>query len=229
MNALTRVSQALRGHTDLADKERLLALTAGAGSILFGLRRGGALGIAAAAGGAWLAQAGLRKKTELTKEFTVRLTVGRPKQELYDFWHGFTQLPKVFQHVDEVREIGDGKTHWVMKTPGGVRLEWDSEVTRDIPGEEICWRTLPDSADIYNEGRVRFNEGPPGRGTEVELYLRYDAPGGLFSRAVGNFVNQATKEVAKSDLRRFKRLMESGEQPTEQQARTQQKPRPTVQ
>lgn len=211
MSIMDQFSDALRGKTNLADKERLALLTAGAASVMYGLRRRGVLGLTAAAGGAYLARAAFRKNPDLHKQFTVRMTIDKPRQELYDFWHGFTNLPRVMQHVEEIHETGDGRTHWVMRPPGGMKLEWDSEVTQDIPGREIAWRTVPDTADIHNDGRVRFSDAPRGRGTEVELYLSYDAPGGLISSAVGNFVNKATKEVAKSDLRRFKRMVESGE------------------
>jgi uncharacterized membrane protein len=48
----------------------------------------------------------------------------------------------------------------------------------------------------------------------VELDMRYEPPAGRLGRAFGGLLNVMTKEAAREDLRRFKRLMETGEIPT---------------
>lgn len=197
----------------LPQQERVFSVAVGAGSLLYGLRRGGILGLAVGAAGAWLAYRGLAGEQSGPLHFSTALTVERPAEELYQFWHGFTRLPQVMKYISDIRTTGEGRTHWVIETPGGGTVEWDSEVVEDVPNELIGWRTL-EGSDIHHEGRIRFRQAPTGRGTEVELDLHYEPLGGTLGTTVARFLNTTTEEVAREDLRRFKRLMESGEIPT---------------
>ncbi len=138
------------------------------------------------------------------------ITVNRSPQEIYAFWRNFENLPRFMAHLESVRVIDDRRSHWMARAPAGAKVEWDAEIVEDRPNELIAWRSLS-SADVPNEGSVRFVPAPGGRGTEIHVELRYKPPGGkVGALAAKLFAEEPGKQVA-GDLRRFKQVMELGE------------------
>lgn len=138
------------------------------------------------------------------------ITVGRPRAEVYSFWHDFQNLPRFMKHLESVTVTGNGRTHWTAKAPAGSSVEWDAEITADQPNELIAWHSLGD-ADVSNSGMVRFTEAPGGRGTEVHVDLRYDPPGGALGALFAKMFGEEPGGQIADDLRRFKQVMEIGE------------------
>lgn len=136
------------------------------------------------------------------------VTVNKPADEVYAFWRRFENFPRFMVHVESV-ESRDGKSHWVVKGPTGT-VEWDAEVAEDRPGEVIAWRSLPGSS-ITNNGSVRFKRAPGGRGTEIEVELRYEPPAGTLGVAVAKLMGEEPATQLSDDLRRLKQLLETGE------------------
>jgi uncharacterized membrane protein len=137
-------------------------------------------------------------------------TVGRSRQECYDFWRQLENLPRIMSHIEEVRRLDDRRSHWVAKAPrlAGGKYEWDAETVEDVPGERISWRSLP-GADIENAGTVRFEDSP--RGTIVRAEISYVPPGGKLANLIVSMLGQSPDRVLREDLRNFKRMMEIGE------------------
>ena len=220
-------------YRNVNDRERKASLIAGLASVLLGLRRGGAFGLALGAFGGLLGYRGatghcpvfatMGKSTARPADrglfageplrITTGVTINREPRELYLFWRDFTELPKFMKFITEVRTISEQRTRWVAESPLGGKLEWESEVVEDIPNERIVWRATEHSK-IKQHGEVRFRSAAGGRGTEVELDLRYELPAGTLSRTLAGFVNSLTEQAIREDLRRFKRLMEAHEIPT---------------
>jgi len=138
------------------------------------------------------------------------LVINRPAQELYDYWHDFENLPRFMHHLEEVRVTGAGRSHWVAKAPAGLSVEWDAEVTEEVPGERIAWRSLP-GADVENSGSISFAEATGGRGTIIRVELTYSPPGGVVGKWAARLLGEEPESQARADLRRFKQLMETGE------------------
>ena len=92
--------------------------------------------------------------------------INRPRQELYDFWRDFANLPGFMENVREVRPLGDGRSEWTIAAPAGASVTLRTEITEERAGELIAWRTLPDS-EVEAEGRVSFRDPPGGGGTIV--------------------------------------------------------------
>jgi|RhiMetdeSRZDD1v2_1073273.scaffolds.fasta_scaffold05794_14 uncharacterized membrane protein len=163
----------------------------------------------------------LRGGTGRTTRVTRSITVSRPASELYQFWRDFSNLPRVMEVVESVRQTGEGRWHWVARV-AGMRLEWDSEVTEDRPNERIAWRSLP-GARLATSGVVYFEPAPGGRGTEVTVEMEYALPGGAVTAQLATLLGQAPEQRVQEDLRRFKQLMETGEvvaaQPAQRAAR----------
>ena len=141
------------------------------------------------------------------------ITIMRGRDEIYRFWHNFSNLARVMRHIESVQVHGERRSHWVAVAPGGTRLEWDAETIDDRPGELIAWRSLP-GGDVDTEGAVRFVSAPGGRGTEVHVDMQYRTSFGLLGSLVGRWFGGAASTFAAEDLRPLKQLLETGEVPT---------------
>jgi uncharacterized membrane protein len=139
------------------------------------------------------------------------VTVKRPTDEVYRFWHDFENLSRFMTHVESVRPTGNGRYHWVASTPLlPKKLEWDAQIVEDVPDRSISWRSTDDT-DIPNSGSVRFMPAPGGRGTEVTVELDFRVPGGALAEMVAKVFGEEPVLEITDDLRRFKQVMETGE------------------
>jgi len=139
------------------------------------------------------------------------LTVRRPPIAIYQAWRNLGQLPTFMQNLVSVKETGS-RSHWVVAAPGGT-VEWDAEITADIPGVIIAWRALAD-ADARNSGEVTFRRAPQGRATEVRVRLRYQPPGGALGDRIASLTGTHPAGQLDSDMHCFKQIMEIGLVPT---------------
>jgi uncharacterized membrane protein len=138
------------------------------------------------------------------------LTINKPVEEVYQFWHNFENLPRFMGHLEAVEVYDGGRSHWKAHGPAGMQVEWDAEMVTDRPNEQIAWRSLP-GADVQNAGSVRFHPAPGGRGTEVRVDLQYAPPAGKLGALVAKLFGEEPSQQVINDLRRFKQVMETGE------------------
>jgi len=137
-----------------------------------------------------------------------RITVERPRPQVYAFWRNLTQLPQFMDHLASVQGDAEGITHWRAKGPAGS-VEWDAEMVEDKPNELISWRSL-EGADVRNSGAVRFFDAESG-GTEVAVDISYDPPMGRLGNLVASILGESPDQEIGADLKRFKQIMESGQ------------------
>jgi uncharacterized membrane protein len=137
-------------------------------------------------------------------------TISRQPDEVYTFWRDLENLPTFMAHLDEVRTTEGTRSHWRASAPFGRSVEWDAEVTEDVAGERICWRSL-EGADVENSGAVRFTAAPGRRGTEVRVEIEYKMPAGKLGEAVARYFGEDPHQQIDDDLRRFKQVIETGE------------------
>jgi uncharacterized membrane protein len=145
------------------------------------------------------------------------VTVNRPKEELYQIWRDFENLPRFMQHLESVwvDETDRGRSHWIAKAPLGKNIEWDSEVIEERDNELIVWKSLPGST-VESMGRVEFVEAPGGRGTIVRVSMEYNPPAGSLGAAFAKLFGAEPNQQINEDLRHFKQFMEAGEVATVQ-------------
>lgn len=217
--------------SNVGTPERWLSAAAGGALLYLGLRRspGSWLGkLLAIAGGNLILRGTLGKSmiyralgiSTATKDMaktakgTIKVekstTVDRPAEEIYRFWRNFENLPRIMDHLKAVRTIDDRRSHWVAKGPAGMEVEWDAEITEDIEGRRIGWRSL-EGSDVSTQGYVAFEPAPDGRGTEVRVNLEYQPPGGKAGAALAKLFGEEPNLQIEEDLRRFKRMLETGE------------------
>jgi uncharacterized membrane protein len=140
------------------------------------------------------------------------VTVYRQPRDLYNYWRNLTKVSKLFDDVLSIDALDDSRSHWTLKVPGGIKLEWDAEITVDRKDEMIGWRSLH-GADVDNAGYVRFEQATGGRGTVVRVALQYNPPGGRIGAALATVLGERPERLIEEALRKFKQLMETGEIP----------------
>ena len=138
------------------------------------------------------------------------VTIDRPRSEIYAFWRDFSNLPRVMDNIERIDVLDDRRSHWVVKAPAGKNVEWDSVVTDDEPDRLIAWQSV-EGSDIRHSGRIEFLDAPPGRGTWVRATFAFDPPGGFLGELIAKVFRREPKVQARSDLRRLKQLLETGE------------------
>lgn len=135
------------------------------------------------------------------------ITIDKPAAELYAFWRRLENLPRIMKNVEQVTDLGNGRSHWVGKSALGLKAEWDAEIVDEQEGRRLSWSSLPGS-QVHNAGTVWFDESPNGRGTVVRVSMEL---GGGLGHLAGKTFHGTTLQQVKEELKRFKELMETGE------------------
>jgi uncharacterized membrane protein len=216
------------------DVGRVGCVLGGGALAVLGLRRGGPLGLGLVLAGSALALKGAagvqvageggvlaagmqRLERALPATGTVKIaqsvTIGRPRAEVWRRVRDLSGFPRWARHVESVATAGDGRSHWVVRGPGGMRVEWDTEIVAESENERLSWQTIPGS-DIRHAGLLALRDAPGGRGTELSLHLVYDPLGGALGRTLARLLGEEPGIQARDDLRRLKQLLETGEMAT---------------
>ena len=141
---------------------------------------------------------------------TVSLTINSSPEEIYAFWRKLENLPRFMSNLESVTELDRTRSQWVARGPGGIRLQWESEIVEDQPNEFISWQTVAGS-EINHCGSVRFETPPGARGTVVRVEVYYGLPGGAAAAKAAELLSVAPESMVTADLRRLKQLIETGE------------------
>ena len=225
--------------TNVSPVERFVSATAGGALLAYGLRSGGALGVLLSVLGGSLAFRGatghchlydamdintndqsadktsgrsaagkqsgwLSGKVEVKKA----VTINKSPAELYKFWRDFENLPQFMNHLESVTNLDGNRSHWKAKAPLGTSVEWDAEVTDERENDLIAWNSL-EGADVPNSGIVQFLP-TANRGTEVKVAFTYEVPGGYIGSLMAKLFGEEPNQQVDEDLKRFKKLMETG-------------------
>lgn len=138
------------------------------------------------------------------------ICINAPVEQVFDFWSHFENFPNFMSRVRNVHVAGN-RSHWVVRGPGGVDVEWTSEVVRNEPNALIEWRSTPDSA-VKHQGEVRFERSGDG-GTRINVCMCYQPPAGAFGHAVAAMLGADPKSEMDADLMRMKSMIETGRRP----------------
>lgn len=136
------------------------------------------------------------------------ININAPVESVFNFFSKYQNFPHFMANVREVRELGNGRSHWVVAGPAGISVSWDAEVTRFEPNKTIAWRSVPGSM-VDNAGIIRFESNDNG-GTRVNIKLSYNPPGGALGHAMAKVFGADAKSELDADLMRAKTLIETG-------------------
>jgi uncharacterized membrane protein len=130
-----------------------------------------------------------------------QIDVDVPVRTAYNQWTQFEEFPRFMEGVQHVHQIDDRRLHWRAEV-GGKQVEWQAEITEQIPDERIVWRS---TSGAPNAGVVTFQ--PLGQyRTRVTLQLHYEPEG--VAENVGDWLGVLSRR-AEGDLERFKKFIEA--------------------
>lgn len=85
--------------------------------------------------------------------FGTTVTIGRPRQQIYDEWRDFTRFPRFMKNVEAVEKLDDKRSRWTIKAPAGSSVTLVTEIVDDVPGKQIGWKST-DESEIATTGEV---------------------------------------------------------------------------
>jgi uncharacterized membrane protein len=132
--------------------------------------------------------------------------VQAPVEQVYAYWRDVSHFPSFMPDVKEVHVTGPTTSHWVVTGPFGKTVEWDAEITEDIPNQRIAWRSVGD-ADVDNAGAVRFDDR--GARTAIEVSLEYNPPAGKAGELVAELFKDPDGQVKRA-AESFRKVVQTG-------------------
>lgn len=131
---------------------------------------------------------------------TESVDVDVPVRTAYNQWTQFEEFPRFMDGVQEIRQLDATHTHWKTEV-GGVKREFDAEITEQLPDERVAWKSVEGT---HQAGVVTFHRLDDTH-TRVTVQMDFD-PQGLVEKAGSAF--GAVDHRVKGDLRRFKDYIE---------------------
>ncbi|HEX6386714.1 MAG TPA: SRPBCC family protein [Anaerolineae bacterium] len=142
----------------------------------------------------------------MAKQVTRSIIVKAPLPAVYNLWANFENFPRFMEYIKSVTMTGSNTSHWVMKGPMGVNVDWNAEVTRLEENKRIGWSSKDNKGFITTSGQVTFNSLPQGE-TEVTVTVQYDVPAGKAGEAIAALFANPEQRLLE-DLRNFKAIAE---------------------
>jgi len=131
---------------------------------------------------------------------TESVDVHVPVRTAYNQWTQFEEFPQFMDGVREIRQLDDTHLHWKTEI-GGVKREFDAEITEQIPDERVAWKSIGGEKQA---GVVTFHRLDDEH-TRVTVQMDYD-PQGMVETA-GDKLGMVDRRV-KGDLNRFREFIE---------------------
>jgi len=196
----------MRRKLNLTRVDRMGYVVGGIALIAWALRRPSWLRGSAAGVGGWLLYQAYTGSNPLFRPLGIRvnprpaepdahetivvedaITISRPRAEVFAFWQGAGNLPRL--------------------------LEADAELVRERPCVELAWRGVH-AGKLAHFGSLEFRDAPGARGTIVAARLEYVPTGGSLGIALARMTGRAPQRLLAESLRRARALLETGETPS---------------
>jgi uncharacterized membrane protein len=142
----------------------------------------------------------------MAEQIVKSIIVKKPASEIYAIWSNFENFPYFMEYVKDVTKTSPTVSHWEVKGPLGVTVQWEAEMTRMEENKRIAWNSKDRDGTITTSGQVTFNALPQNE-TEVIVTMQYTPPAGKVGEAIANIFSNP-EERLKEDLRNFKRYAE---------------------
>jgi uncharacterized membrane protein len=69
------------------------------------------------------------------------IEVQAPVEDVFRYWSNFENFSRFMQNVEEVRMTGPDTSHWRVRGPLGMSVEFDARTTEMDPSRGIGWNT----------------------------------------------------------------------------------------
>jgi uncharacterized membrane protein len=131
---------------------------------------------------------------------TESIDVEVPVSTAYNQWTQFESFPLFMAAVERITQTDATHLHWTTKV-GGMRREFDAEITEQHPDERVAWKSTDGTS---HAGVVTFHR-LDDRTTRITAQIDWQ-PEGMVEKA-GAMVGIDDRQV-RSDLARFKQFIE---------------------
>jgi uncharacterized membrane protein len=134
----------------------------------------------------------------LSAEREFSFVVDRPVEQVFAFCADFENFPKFIGALREVRDTGDGRSHWCASRPRGGTIEWSATTTKFVTNSVIGWRSVPGSP-VDAVGLMRFS--PEGATTCVKVALSYRVLDGSIADTLTGLVSPHRARALEAEFR----------------------------
>ena len=124
--------------------------------------------------------------------------VDRPVEQVFAYCADFENFPRFIGALREVRDTGDGRSHWCASTPSGGTMEWNATTTKFVTNSVIGWQSVPGSP-VDTVGLLRFS--PEGATTCVKVALRYRVVDSSVADALAALVSPYRAKALEAEFR----------------------------
>jgi len=131
---------------------------------------------------------------------TESVDVEVPISTVYNQWTQFESFPEFMGGVDEIKQLDDTHTHWMISVDG-VHREFDAEITEQHPEERVAWKSTDGTT---HAGVITFHRLSE---TTTRVTAQIDWQPDSLVEKVGAAVGVDDRQI-KSDLARFKEFIE---------------------
>jgi uncharacterized membrane protein len=126
--------------------------------------------------------------------------VPRPVEQVFAFCRDFENFPRLIRTLRDVRDHGDGRSHWRASTPTGGTMEWDTVTTKYVPNSVIAWESVGHSP-VRMRAILRFV--PEGGATCLKVTAEYQVVEGSMRDALAALTTRSRRDKLASQIRRL--------------------------
>jgi len=99
-----------------------------------------------------------------------QITINASTQQVFGYWADFRHFQKFVPIIEHIDILDDRRSHWIIHTPMGHKVVFESVITTFEPGKILTW--VSHHADGHARGEIRLTES--GGSTQVELNFEYN-------------------------------------------------------
>jgi uncharacterized membrane protein len=144
-----------------------------------------------------LRHAGTRRRSA---DLRFSFVVERRVEEVFAFCANFENFPRFIGALRQVRDNGDGRSHWCASTPSGGEIEWNATTTKFVTNSVIGWQSVANSP-VETAGLLRFS--PDGESTCVKVAINYRVFDGSMTDALAALATPRRGDELEADIRRM--------------------------
>lgn len=135
------------------------------------------------------------------------VSIDAAPEQVYDQFANYENFPRFMSNVIQVRDLGHGRSRWIVKGPGGTEFAWTAAVTEHDRPHRLAWRSEP-GAEVEQAGTITLE--PQRGGTRVTVHISYRPPAGAVGKTIARLMGRDPARELEEDLERMKMLIERG-------------------
>jgi len=126
------------------------------------------------------------------------IKIHAPIDKVFAFWKNYENFSKFIEDIESVKDLGNKKSHWIMKGPFNSRIEFDADTVQMDPEKYIKWVAThaPRSLKAVVSDDKKEEVKAPGTGeiffkkleeglTEVQVKFSYTLPNKILEVIAG--------------------------------------------